>query len=98
MLKERIGRIVEERKLPRIGRLVPMDLHAELLREGKKHGSACEVRLDPLKGRCAGSTSEVTCVANAGYETYGLELVMPARFAEAMGLLPELPEGTRSKV
>ena len=56
------------------------------------------VRLDPLKGRCAGSTSEVACVANAGYETYGPELVMPARFAEAVGLLPELPEGTRSKV
>lgn len=55
------------------------------------------VRLDPLKGRCAGSTYEVTCVANAGYETRGPEMVMPARFAEVVGLLPGLPEGTRSK-
>ena len=49
MLKERIGRIVEEGKLPRIGRLVPMDLHAEFLREGKKHGSACEGEVRPVE-------------------------------------------------
>ena len=98
MFRERIGRIVEEGRLPRIGRLVSMDLHAELLREGKRHGSACEVRLNTLKGRCVGSTHDVTCVANAGYETRGPELVMPARFAEMVCLLPGLPEGTWSKI
>lgn len=56
------------------------------------------VRLDPLKGKCTGSTYEVTCVANAGYETHGPELVMPARFAEMVGLMPGLPEGARSKI
>jgi len=93
MRRERIGRIVEERNLPRIGRLVAMELHAELLRKGKRRGCEGEVKLILLKGRRAGSAYEATCMANAGYEAYGPGLVVPARLAEVIGLLPELPEG-----
>ena len=50
VLRERIGKIVEEERLPRIGRLVPMDLHAELLRRGKRRGSSCESETGPIEG------------------------------------------------
>jgi len=50
VLRERIGKIVEEGRLPRIGRLVPMDLHAELLRRGKRRGSSCESETGPIEG------------------------------------------------
>lgn len=50
VFRARIGRIVEEGQLPRMGRLVPMDLHAELLRRGKRRGGPCEGEAGPVEG------------------------------------------------
>ncbi len=49
-MKERIGRLVEERFLPRIGRLIPMELHAELLRKCKAHGGPRKGKADADEG------------------------------------------------
>ncbi len=56
------------------------------------------VKLTLTRGKSVGAAREAVCVANAGYESLKPEMMIPDRLAEVLGLLPELPEGARSKI
>lgn len=51
-----------------------------------------KVKLKALKGK-GGEAVEGVAVLNAGYESVGPEVAVPARLAERLGLWPKLPEG-----
>lgn len=86
----RIGRIRKAVGVPRIGRMISLELLAKR-KGGRCEGLGVRVRVKIISRK--GLSVETSSLLNTGFESESPEVLVPVRVAEALGLWPELPNG-----
>jgi hypothetical protein len=87
----RIGKIRRLGMVPRIGKLISLELLARRKERGRCEGVGVRVRVR-ISSKM-GSAVEAASLLNTGFESESPEVLVPVRVAEALGFWPKLPEG-----